>query len=133
MSTPYVFNEELPALVTPAAADVLMVNDVSAGVMKRITLTNVETIIQPLARGAAATSTIGFYGATAVDQGTMTATAVTSLAAATMSAGNAAGVWAWASSTEATAFVTRARQAQADLDTLMARINSTGLVAVTGL
>jgi hypothetical protein len=42
-------------------------------------------------------------------------------------------VWAWASSTEANAFVTRATQIQDNLELLMARVDSTGLVAVAGI
>lgn len=132
MSTIFVFSDEVPDLQTVAPSDVVLLYDTSAGLMKRATVTAVNTqVVKALARGSAATSTIGFYGATAVDQGTMTATAVTALAAGVMSAGNAAGVWAWASSTDATAYVTRMKQAQTDLYTLMARIESTGLVAIS--
>lgn len=133
MSTPYVFSDEVPTLNTVASGDILLLWDTSAGRMKRATVSAVGTVLYPLARGNAATSTIGFYGVTAVDQGTMTATALTALATAVISAGNAAAVWAWASSTEAKAFVARAKQCQADLDTLMAKVDSTGLVDITGL
>jgi hypothetical protein len=133
MSTPYVFDDEVPALQTVAAGDFLLLNDVSAGRMKRITVSNAGSVIYPLARGAATTTVIGFYGATGVDQGTMTATALTALTAATMSPGNAAAVWAWASSTEAKAFVARAKQAQTDLLTLMRRVDSVGLVNIVAV
>jgi hypothetical protein len=101
--------------------------------MKRCTVSTVQAIILPLAIGSASSTVVGFYGETGVNQGTQAATAITALTTATISAGNAAAVWAWASSTEATAFVTRAKQAQTDLDTLMARINSTGVVSISGL
>lgn len=129
MSTVYVFNDEIPSLVTAANADILMLKDASTALKKRITLSNLATAVM----GAAASNVVGFYGTTKVNQGTMTATALTAIGTTAISAGNAAGVWAWASSTEATAFVTRATQIQANLETLMARIDSTGLVAIAGV
>ncbi len=63
----------------------------------------------------------------------MTATGITTLAAGVISAGNAAGVWAFASSTEALAQVARAKQAQTDLATLMQRIESTGLLNIAAI
>ena len=131
MSTPYVFSDEVPELLTIAGADILLLWDTSAGLMKRATVSACDAIVD--ARGTASTTVVGFYGATGVNQGTQAATAITALATATISAGKAAAVWGWASSTEAKAFVARADQAQVDLDTLMQRINSTGLVAITGL
>jgi hypothetical protein len=131
MATPYVFANELPTVNTVSAGDILLVWDTSAGLMKRCTVSVADALID--ARGTAASTIVGYYGETGVNQGTQAAAAVTALATATMSAGNAAGVWAWASSTEAAAFVTRAKQAQADLETLMARINSTGLVSIAGV
>lgn len=131
MATPYVFANELPTLNTVSAGDILLVWDTSAGLMKRVTVSVADALVD--ARGAAASTVIGYYGATGVNQGDQAATAITALATATMSAGNAAGVWAWASSTEATAFVTRAQQAQTDLETLMARIDSVGLVSIEGV
>lgn len=133
MSSIYVFADEVPALVSVASGDSMLLWDTSAGLHKRCVVSAVRTAFNATAWGAAATSTIGFYGQTAVDQGTMTATGVTALATATISAGNAAGVWAWASSTEAIAFVTRAKQAQTDLKTLIQRIESTGLLNVAGV
>jgi hypothetical protein len=129
MSTPYIWNDEIPSLVTAANADILLLHDASTGVKKRITLSNLATAIN----GAAASNVVGFYGTTKVNQGTMTATALTAIGTTTISAGNAAGVWAWASSTEANAFVTRATQIQDNLELLMARVDSTGLVAVAGI
>lgn len=131
MSTPYVFSEEVPELLSVAAADILLLWDTSAGLMKRCTVSAADAIVD--ARGTAAATVVGFYGETGVNQGTQAATAITALATATISAGNAAGTWAWASSTEATAFVTRAKQAQADLETLMTRLDSTGLIAIAGV
>jgi hypothetical protein len=133
MSTIFTFDQELPELVTPAATDLLLVKDVSTGLKKDVTVTAVEGVIDTVALGAAATSTIGFYGVTAVNQGTMTATALSAIGTTTISAGNSSGVWGWASSTEALAFVTRVTQMQANLETFMARVSSTGLVAVDGV
>lgn len=133
MSTPYVFSDEVPALQTVAQNDILLIWDTSAGLMKRCTVSAAQGVVTPLVVGGAAASVVGWYGETGVNQGTQAATAITALTTATISAGNAAGVWAWASSTEATAFVTRARQAQADLETLMARLDSVGLVSIAGV
>ena len=129
MTTMFVFDDQLSSLVTAANADLVMVNDASTGVKKRITVSNLATAVM----GAAASNVIGFYGTTKVNQGTMTATALTAIGTTAISAGNAAGVWAWASSTEALAFVTRVTQIQANLETLMARVDSTGLVSIAGV
>ncbi len=133
MSTMYVFSDEVPTLNTVATNDIVLLYDTSAGLMKRATVTAVGTVVKALARGSAATSLVGFYGVTAIDQGTMTATNVTALATAVMSAGNAAGVWAWASSTDAAAYVTRMKQAQTDLATFAAKVESTGLLSIAGV
>lgn len=50
---------------------------------------------------------IPFYGETGVDQPTMTATALTALATATISAANSANVFGFGSSTVAKAYVKR--------------------------
>ena len=133
MSSIYTFSDEVPALLTVASNDIMMIWDTSAGTMKRSTVTQVNTIVKDLARGTSGASLIGFYGATAIDQGTFTAVNLTALATATISAGNAAGTWAWSSSTMASEFVTRAQQAQVDLKTLAQRIGSTGLVSIAGI
>ncbi len=134
MSTVFVFHDELPEGGAPAAADSVMLWDTSATTYKRATYTNVMAQIgRTKALGSDASSTISFYGATAINQGTVTPTAVTALATATVSAGNAAGVWGFASSTAGQAMVDRAKQCQADLDNLMARLDSVGLVSVSGL
>lgn len=64
MSTIYVFDEEVSALVTATTSDKVLVHDASAGSKKAVTLANVQTAIL----GAASTDTVGFYGATKVDQ-----------------------------------------------------------------
>lgn len=134
MATIYVFHDELPEGGAPALADMMLIWDTSAGLMKRSTMSNIWTAIgRTAATGASAADTIGFYGATPVNQGVFTATALTALATATISAGNAAGVWAFASSTAMEAFVTRAKQAQADLENLMTKLNTVGLVSVDGV
>jgi hypothetical protein len=133
MSTPYVFADEVPSLQTVAQNDIVMVWDTSASLMKRCTVSTVQGVVRPLAVGGASASVIGYYGETGVNQGTIAATAVTALATATISAGKSNSRWGFSSSTAAKAFVARAQQAQTDLKTLMQRINSTGLVAISGL
>ena len=64
MSTIYVFDDEVAALVTGATGDKLLVADVSAGTKKAITIGNLQTAVL----GAATSSTVGFYGVTKVDQ-----------------------------------------------------------------
>ena len=137
MSTIYTFHRELASLATPAAGDRVLVADVSTapavgsvGTKKDMTLTVVGGAIG----GNATTDLVGFYGATPVDQGTMTATCLSSLTTnPTISSSTATAAWGWASSTVAEAYVTRIRQMQVDLDTLMAKVNSCGLVNITGL
>jgi hypothetical protein len=131
MSTTFVFSDELPELLTIAGNDIIMLYDTSTGLMKRCTVSAADAIID--ARGTATTTVVGYYGATGVNQGTIAATAITALATAVISAGNAAAVWAWASSTEAKAFVARAKQGQVDLENLMTKIDSVGLVAIAGV
>ena len=130
MSTIYNFDSDTPALVTGGTADILFVHDASAGVKKRITVANLATRFT----GAAASSTVGFYGVTAVNQGTMTATALTAIATTTFSASNTgAGVFGFATSTAGEALVKRVSQIQADLETLMGKIDSTGLISISGV
>ena len=133
MATPYVFSDELPALASVAAADIIMIWDTSAGRVKRCTVSAAQGVVAPLVYGGAAASVVGWYGETGVNQGTMADSAVTALTTAAISAGKAAGVWGWASSTEAKAAITRAAQAQRDLELLMAKVNSVGLVAIDGV
>lgn len=135
MSTIYTYHRELASLATPAVGDRIMVADVSTNSTHPTAKDMTLTVVKSAARGTATTDKIGFYGATPVDQGTMTATALTALTTnPTFSASNTgAGVFGFSSSTAATAYVTRIQQMQVDLDTLMARIDSTGLVNITGL
>jgi hypothetical protein len=133
MATPYVFSDEVPALSSVAAADIIMIWDTSTGLMKRCTVSAAQAIVLPLIVGGAQASVVGWYGETGVNQGTMAAAAVTALTTAVISAGKAAAVWGWASSTEAKAFVSRAAQAQADLETLMTKLDAVGLVSVEGV
>lgn len=129
MGTIYTWEQELAADATGAAADITLVYDASAKATKRITLANLGS----RALGASSSATLGFYGATAVDQGTFTATAITALATATISAANAVGVFGFASSTVAAAYAKRLSQVQADIETLMGKIDSTGLVSIAGV
>lgn len=133
MATPFVFSEEVPTLASVAQNDIVLLWDTSAGLMKRATVSAAQGVVMPLVVGGASASVVGWYGETGVNQGTQAATAVTALATATISAGNDAAVWAWASSTEAKAFVARAQQAQTDLKTLMTRLDSVGLVNISGV
>lgn len=135
MSTIYTFHRECASLATPAAGDRILTADISTNSTHPTAKDMTLTVWGGAARGKATTDLIGFYGATPVDQGTMTATCLTALTTnPTFSASNTgAGVFGWSSSTVATAYVTRVQQMQADLDTLMARINSTGFVNITGL
>jgi hypothetical protein len=135
MSTIYTFHREYAALVTPAAGDRLMTADISTNATSPTAKDMTLTVMGACAGGQAATDLIAFYGATPIDQGTMTATCLTALTTnPTFSASNTgAGVFGFASSTEATAYVTRIKQMQVDLDTLMAKVDSTGLVNITGL
>ena len=131
MSTIYTFHVELPTLATPASGDRLLVSDISGGDKNDITL----AVAAAAAKGIAATDKVGFYGVTPVDQASFTAAAITAITTnPTFSASNTgAGVFGFASQTVANAYVTRVQQMQADLDTLMARINSTGFINITGL
>ena len=134
MSTIYTFHRELPSLATVAVGDRILVADVStnstAPTKKDMTL----TVVRAAARGPATTDLIGFYGATPVNQGTMTATALSALTTnPTFSSSTDAGTYGFPTSTLALAYTKRIDQMQVDLDDLMARINSTGLVNITGL
>lgn len=130
MSTIYVFDEEVSALTTVVSGDIVLLHDASAGTKKYATLANLAKGVL----GDAATDTIGFYGATPINQGTMTATAVTALATVTIEIATASSATAgFANSTVAKALALRVPQLQVDLDTLMAKIDSTGLISITGL
>jgi hypothetical protein len=135
MSTIYTFHRECASLATPATGDRIMTADISDNASHPTAQDMTLAIVKSAARGTATTDLIGFYGATPVDQGTMTATCLTALTTnPTFSASNTgAGVFGFSSSTVATAYVTRIQQMQVDFDTLMGKINSTGLVNITGL
>jgi hypothetical protein len=75
----------------------------------------------------------GFYGAAAVAQQSMTATALTPIATTTISQVATSGKWAFATSTAAIALVTRCRQMQADLETLVTKLETAGLLSVAGV
>lgn len=126
MSTIYSWTAEFGADATGQGRDVTLVYDTSAGRTKKATL-------NAIMMGGLATDTLGFYGATAVDQGTMTATAITALATATISAANSATVFGWSSSTVGAAYIKRLSQIQVDLKTLMGKIESTGLLSIAGV
>lgn len=123
MSTIYAWAAELSADATGKPNDYCLIYDTSTGRTKKATLATV----------CFGRDTVGFYGATPVDQGTMTATAITALTAATISAANVTTVFGFGSSTVAKAYVKRLSQIQADLETLMGKVESTGLVSIAGV
>jgi hypothetical protein len=83
--------------------------------------------------GQAAADKIGFYGlATPIVQPTMTETALTALTSTAVLSAAYTGMWAWSSSTVGKAYIKRTRQMQADLKTLMAKIEALNLVAISG-
>lgn len=83
--------------------------------------------------GQSSTDKLGFYGlATPIVQPTMTATAVTALTSTTVVSAAYTGMWAWSVSTAMKAYITRTRQMQVDLATIIAKLEALGLVAVTG-
>lgn len=126
MSTIYSWAPEHAADTTGAAGDYTLIFDTSTGRTKKAALSSVFL-------GQGPTRVFGFYGETGVNQGTMTATALTALATATISAANSANVFCFSTSTAAKALVKRMSQIQVDLESLMGKIDSTGLVNVTGL
>ena len=128
MSTIYSWAAEQAADATGAAADYTLIYDTSAGRTKKAPLSAVFL-------GQASDRVFGFYGETGVNQGTMTATALT---AVTATAGDlmdstTAGAWCFASSTVAKAYVKRLAQIQVDLEELMGKVESTGLVSIAGV
>lgn len=114
----------MPSDGTGAAGDWCMVYDTSAGRTKKARLVSAVT--------GNSSKVIPFYGETGVDQGTFTATALTALATATISAANSATVFGFSSSTVAKAYAKRLSQIQTDLKSLMNKIDSTGLINITG-
>lgn len=122
MSTIYSWAADMTADATGSLQDFTLIYDTSTGFTKKCELHRL-----------AYAAPMAFYGETAVAAQTMTATAVTALAAATISAANAAGVFCFGSSTVAKAYAKRVAQIQVDLEVLMGKVNSTGLVAISGL
>jgi hypothetical protein len=123
--TIYSWAPELSADATGQARDYTLIFDTSSGRTKKATIGNVF--------GSQGPSRVqGWYGETGVNQGTMTATALTALTAATISPANSATVYAWGSSTVAKAYVKRMSQIQVDLAALIGKVESTGLIAVSG-
>ena len=126
MSTIYSWAAEHGADTTGAAADWTLIFDTSTGRTKKATLSSVFL-------GQAADRVIGFYGETGVNQGTMTATAITALATMTMTDAVTTTAFGFGSSTVAKAYVKRLSQIQADLELVMTAIDSTGLIAIAGV
>lgn len=84
--------------------------------------------------GQSTTDKIGFYGLTTpIVQPTMTATAVTAIGTTTISQVATSGKWAFATSTAATALVTRVDQMQVDLENLMNKLDALNIVGISGL
>lgn len=83
--------------------------------------------------GQSASDPIGFYGlATPIVQPTMTEAALTALSTTAVLSAVDTGKWAWSSSTVGKAYVIRTRQMQADLKTLIAKVEALNLIAVSG-
>ena len=128
MSTIYSWAAEQVADTTGAAGDWLLVYDTSTGRTKKARISSVFL-------GQGPERVFGFYGETGVNQGTMTASALTALASAATIITDAASTaaWCWDSSTVAKAYVKRLSQIQVDLEALMGNIDSTGLISISGL
>lgn len=78
--------------------------------------------------GKSSTELIGFYGATPVAKTNVACTAASAVATTTISQVATSGKWAFASSTAATALVTRVRQLQVDVEGLITQLDTLGLV-----
>jgi hypothetical protein len=81
--------------------------------------------------GQDSTDLISFYGATPIAKWAFTLTATTAIATTVFSAA-ATGIFGFQTSTAATALVTRVRQLQVDMETLVGLMETAGLVTVTG-
>ena len=123
MSTIYSWSAEMAADATGAGGDWTLIYDTSTGRTKKC---RIASLVGNSAK------IVPFHGETGVDQGTMTATAVTALATATMSSANTATVYCFGSSTVAVSYAKRMAQIQDDLENLMLKIDSTGLLAISG-
>jgi hypothetical protein len=75
---------------------------------------------------------VGFYGATPVAKWAFTLTATTAVLTTAFSQVATSGKWGFQTSTAAIALVTRTRQLQANLETLVGLMETAGLVTVTG-
>jgi hypothetical protein len=82
--------------------------------------------------GQSTSDKVAFYGATPVVQPSMTLSATTAIGTTTISQVGTTGKWAFATSTAAKALVTRCQQMQANLETLVTRLETLGLMAVSG-
>jgi hypothetical protein len=132
MSTIYTFHRECTALVTPAAGDRILTADISTNATNPTSKDMTLTVLGSAARGKTTADLLGFYGATPIAQQTFAATCTTALTTnPTFSATTGAGVYAFSTSTIANAYVTRVKQMQVDLATLLGHFNSTGFINVT--
>ena len=125
MSTIYVWTAEMSADATGAAGDWTLVYDTSTGRTKKARLVSAVT--------GDASKVIPFYGETGVDQGAFTATALTALVTTAPIVAATTTAYGFQTSTAAKKFVKRLSQIQADLDSLMSKFDSTGLINITGL
>lgn len=134
MSTIYTFHRECTALATPAAGDRILTADISTNANDPTSKDMTLTVWGSAARGKTTADLLGFYGATPIAQQSFTATCTTALADTSgWIATTSSAVFGFASSTVANAYVARVQQMQADIDTLMAKVNSTGFINITGL
>lgn len=78
--------------------------------------------------GQSTTDKVAFFGSTPVAKTAVAATAVTAIATTTISQVATSGKWAFATSTAATALVTRVRQLQVDVEGLITQLNTLGVV-----
>jgi hypothetical protein len=125
MSTIYAWAAEIAADATGASGDWTLVYDTSTGRTKKARLVSIVT--------GDASKIIPFHGETGVNQPAFTATATTALATETVETANTVTAYGFGSSTVAKAYVKRMSQIQVDLETLMGKVNSTGLIDITGL
>lgn len=89
---------------------------------------NVGASTQAVRVGGSATGNLGFFGTTPIAKVNVANTATTALATATISQVGTSGKWAFASSTVATAYVTRIKQMQVDVKNLITQLDALGLV-----
>jgi hypothetical protein len=126
MSTIYTWATENTADGTGQGQDWTLVFDTSTGRTKKATLSSVFL-------GQSPERVIGFYGETGVNQGTMTATALTALSTSVATDAVTTTSFGFGNSTTAKATVKRLSQIQADLEVLMGKLDSTGLFGISGV